>query len=231
MHDAIEPAMRGKGIDLDAYPAATHEALGRMARARSASVVAGFLSDGVRATLEAGAEVLEVGCGQGHASMELAAMFPRVRITAVDRHAASIARARAASQEAGVADRITFLDEDVRLLGSKAFDVAFSIEALHELANPDAIVRMIRGVLRDEGRFLVVEQRSENSIAENLNASGRLLAATNLLFCLPTSRAAGGGALGNLAGERRLRDLLERAGFTSVTSLSSDMYCILEAAR
>ena len=64
--------------------------------------------DGVKARLEAGATVADVGCGHGASLILLAQAFPRSRCFGFDTHAPSIEHARAAAREAGIADRVVF---------------------------------------------------------------------------------------------------------------------------
>ena len=71
--------------------------------------------------LEAGAKVADVGCGHGHSTVLMAEAFPNSRFYGFDVHAESIAAARANAAEAGVADRVTFVDRDGhRLRGGRA---------------------------------------------------------------------------------------------------------------
>src|SRR5579862_6718366 len=59
--------------------------------------------DGVQARLERGARVADIGCGHGASTIILAKAYPNSRFYGFDGHAASIERARALAQEAGVA--------------------------------------------------------------------------------------------------------------------------------
>src|SRR5262249_10150061 len=62
----------------------------------------------VRARLERGADVADVGCGTGRALLTLAAAFPNSRYVGYDVSGRAVARARANAVEAGVADRVRF---------------------------------------------------------------------------------------------------------------------------
>jgi 2-polyprenyl-3-methyl-5-hydroxy-6-metoxy-1,4-benzoquinol methylase len=64
--------------------------------------------DGVEEKLERGAVVADVGCGHGAPTIIMATAFPNSRFRGYDYHQESIARAREAAAEAGVADRVTF---------------------------------------------------------------------------------------------------------------------------
>jgi hypothetical protein len=64
--------------------------------------------DGVLSKLESGARVADVGCGHGASTILMARTFPNSSFVGFDYHPASIARAREAAAQAGVADRATF---------------------------------------------------------------------------------------------------------------------------
>lgn len=75
----------------------------------------------------AGGPVLELGCGTGRVALALAAAGHAV--TAVDLSPAMLARARAAAARAGLAGRVTLLEDDIRSLkklGEARFALAFS---------------------------------------------------------------------------------------------------------
>ena len=63
---------------------------------------------GLKAKLDVGAEVAEVGCGAGQCIVPVAAAYPNSRFTGFDVDAASIELARAKAVRAGVADRLAF---------------------------------------------------------------------------------------------------------------------------
>ena len=64
--------------------------------------------DGVVDKLTAGASVVDIGCGHGHSTVLMAKAFPSSRFTGFDAHPDSIAAARRAAHDAGVADRVHF---------------------------------------------------------------------------------------------------------------------------
>ena len=61
--------------------------------------------DGVKAKLEAGAVVADVGCGHGASTILMAQAYPKSRFYAFDYHGPSIEKGREAAEKAGVGDR------------------------------------------------------------------------------------------------------------------------------
>jgi len=61
---------------------------------------------------------------------------------------------------------------------------------------------------------MIVEPMAGNSLEENLNPVGRVFYGFSTMICTPNSRSQEIGlALGAQAGERRLREVTEKAGF------------------
>jgi cyclopropane fatty-acyl-phospholipid synthase-like methyltransferase len=60
--------------------------------------------------------VADIGCGQGLSSVAVARAYPKVLVDGIDLDEASIADAEKVSEEAGVADRVTFSVDDAAAL-------------------------------------------------------------------------------------------------------------------
>jgi len=95
------------------------------------------------------ATLLVAGCGTGHEPVLWARRFPRLRITAIDLSAASLAYARARADEAGITN-IAFEQRDLHDAAGQ-FDIVLSSGVLHHLADPEAGWAAIAGVLRPGG--------------------------------------------------------------------------------
>jgi len=65
--------------------------------------------------------------------------------------------------------------------------------------------------------WMLVEPFANDRLEDNLNPVGRLYYSASTLLCTPASLSQEVGlALGAQAGEKRLREVLTEAGFTSV---------------
>ena len=81
--------------------------------------------------------------------------------------------------------------------------------------NPVGAARHIREKLKPDGTWLLVEPFAHDDLAENLNPVGRLFYGASTMICTPASMSQEVGlALGAQAGEKRLRKVVEDAGFT-----------------
>ena len=171
--------------------------------------------DGVAEKLERGATVADVGCGHGASTIILAQAYPRSRFVGLDNHAASIDAARRAAADAGVADRVSFVvssatEYPVPLSG---YDLIAFFDCLHDLGDPIGAVKHAREALAAEGTVLIVEPMAGERVEDNLNPLGRALSGASTMLCTPHSRATGGPALGALASEAQVREVVTAGGF------------------
>jgi len=105
--------------------------------------------------------VVDLGSGPGVAAAELAAVFPRAAVTAVDGARPLLERADARAYRLGVGDRVTTLPLD---LGDPAqwsalprADLVWVSGVLHHLPDPAGAVAAIRDRLARGGTLIAVE--------------------------------------------------------------------------
>ncbi|MGH2633134.1 MAG: class I SAM-dependent methyltransferase [Tepidiformaceae bacterium] len=186
----------------------------------------------MEAKLTAGAEVADVGCGAGRALVRLAEAFPKSRFTGFDLFPAALTLANAKTAAAGVADRVSFQQVDAAKGLPGAFDVVMTADVVHDAADPAGLLRSIRSVLKPDGTALVVEFNCGETLADNAGPMGAMIYAISLIYCMSTSLAAGGAALG-MAGlpESKLRALALESGFGSLQRIAEDPFNAVYALR
>jgi len=188
--------------------------------------------DGVEEKLERGARVADIGCGLGASTIILAKAFPRSKFVGFDYHGPSIERARERAREAGVADRVRFEVAAAKAFPGENYDVVAFFDCLHDMGDPVGAARHVRQALAPDGTWLLVEPFAGDRVEENMNPVGRLFYSVSTLVCTPASLAQEVGlALGAQAGERRLRDVLEQAGFTRIRRATETPFNLVLEAR
>jgi 2-polyprenyl-3-methyl-5-hydroxy-6-metoxy-1,4-benzoquinol methylase len=188
--------------------------------------------DGVEEAMRDGANVADVGCGHGASTILMAQAFPRSRFTGFDYHEPSIAHARQAAEQAGVADRVSFEVAPADAFPGTDWDLVAMFDCLHDMGDPTAVARHVHEALTPGGTWMLVEPNAGDTVAENLNPVGRLFYAASTLVCTPASLAQEGrAALGAQAGEKTLTDVLHAGGFAHVRRATDTPVNIVLEAR
>jgi len=109
-----------------------------------------------RLPLRGGEHVLDIGCGDGKVTAEIARAVPRGRVWGVDASPEMIAFAQAAFPPA-TNGNLNFQICDAREIGSLGakFDLVFSNAALHWVDDHEAILRGAACVLKPGGRLVI----------------------------------------------------------------------------
>jgi ubiquinone/menaquinone biosynthesis C-methylase UbiE len=171
--------------------------------------------EGVHGKLQAGATVMDIGCGLGASTILLAQEYPNSRFTGSDYHEGSIELARKRAGDAGVADRVSFEVASASSFSGAGYDLAATFDCLHDMGDPLAAARQVRQALKPDGTWLVVEPAAASDVAGNLNPVGRAYYNFSTLLCVPNALSQPGGyALGAQAGEAAIRQVTTDAGFT-----------------
>ncbi|WP_064695558.1 class I SAM-dependent methyltransferase [Rhizobium aegyptiacum] len=165
--------------------------------------------------LKAGASVADVGCGHGASTILMAQAYPASHFTGFDYHGPSIERARAAAQEAGVADRVTFEQGKAAEFPGHGYDMVAMFDCLHDMGDPVGAGRHVKETLAPNGTWLIVEPFAHDHLKDNLNPVGRVYYGASTMICTPASLSQEVGlGLGAQAGEMKLRKVALDAGFT-----------------
>ncbi len=193
------------------------------------------LMPGMRERLEAGAAVLDVGCGDGALLNALARQFPRSTFRGYDIARAAIIRAYEQREEAGVSNVEFVLGDALRIDEPRTYDLVLALESLHELSFPTAVLRTISSALVPDGVFLMQEAAASSHLARNVDHPfAPMLYALSCMHAVPIALGdERGEALGRMWGQERATRMLTEAGFRNIRfeTLSVDplsYYCVAE---
>jgi len=188
--------------------------------------------DGVDAKLHSGAKVADVGCGHGASAVVMAQAYPALWVWGFDYHAPSIETARERATEAGVADRTTFEVAEAKNYPGR-YDLICFFDCLHDMGDPVGIARYAREHLEADGTVLLVEPFALDDKVANrtTNPMAALFYTVSSAICTPNSLAQDVAlGLGAQAGEARLREVFEAAGYSRFRrAAETPMNLILEA--
>jgi len=167
--------------------------------------------------MQRGIDVLDVGCGRGHAINVLARTFPNSRFTGYDFSTEGIAAGRAEAAQLGLTNA-RFEVKDVATLHQPAsYDLVVAWDVIHDLARPAQVLAAIAAALRPQGTFLMVDIAASSHLHENLeHPLGPLLYAASVFHCMTVSLAQDGAGLGTVWGEQTARQMLAEAGFAAI---------------
>lgn len=168
---------------------------------------------GAEAKLKKGAKVADVGCGHGASTIIMAKAFPNSTFYGFDNHAPSIEHARQAAAVAGLSERIVFQVADAASFPGENYDLIAFFDCLHDMGNPVGAAKRAFETLAEDGSVMIVEPMAGNNVEENINPIGRTYSAASTLCCMPNSLAMGGPALGAVATEKALGDVVRAGGF------------------
>ena len=215
---AIEAFRSGEGIGWHEHDADLFQGTERFFRpGYAANLVQSWIPalEGVDAKLRRGGTVADVGCGHGASTILMAKAYPASTFRGFDYHQGSIDAARKAASEAGVSDRASFEVASAKDYPGTDYDLVCHFDCLHDMGDPVGAATHTRRSLAADGTWLLVEPFAQDDVPGNLNPIGRVFYGASTLICTPASLSQEvGAALGAQAGEARLREVAEAAGFS-----------------
>jgi SAM-dependent methyltransferase len=174
------------------------------------------LVDGLVERLRAGIDVVDVGCGHGHAANLIADAFPASRVTGIDISAQGIAAAKAEAARLRLGN-VAFDERDAGALEPGTCDLVTAFDVIHDLPDPAGALAAIHAALREGGVFLMVDIAASSHVHENLDHPlGPALYTVSIFHCMTVSLANDGPGMGTMWGHQRARAMLREAGFADV---------------
>jgi SAM-dependent methyltransferase len=187
--------------------------------------------DGVRERLSAGTRVADFGCGHGASTLIMAKAFPKSEFYGFDLHPASIEAANRGAEEQEITN-VHFSIASAKDFPGRDYGFVTVFDALHDMGDPVGAASHVKQSLQPDGTFMIVEPIAGDSLAENINPVGRVYYGFSTMICTPGSLSQEVGlALGAQAGERRLREVLAKGGFTRFRRAAETPFNMILEAR
>jgi 2-polyprenyl-3-methyl-5-hydroxy-6-metoxy-1,4-benzoquinol methylase len=113
---------------------------------------------------------------------------------------------------------VRFEVKDVATLDEEArYDLITTFDAVHDQADPAAVLRGIAAALRDDGVYLMQDIAGSSHLHNNLDHPlGPFMYTVSTMHCMTVSIAQGGEGLGAMWGEEKAKEMLKEAGFGGV---------------
>jgi hypothetical protein len=144
----------------------------------------------------------------------MAKAFPKSEFYGFDLHLASIEAANRHAKEQQITN-VHFSVAPSKDFPGRDYGFVTVFDALHDMGDPVGAASHVRQSLHPDGTFMIVEPIAGDSLSENINPVGRVYYGFSTMICTPASLSQEVGlALGAQAGERRLREVLSKGGFT-----------------
>lgn len=224
--DAVQQGFStGEGVPYANYPR-FQQFMGELAEAKQRKEFVGTFLPAIEngalyKRLEAGIDVCDVGCAEGEAVLLMAQAFPNSRFMGMDIDPEALTTARNKVAAAGC-DNATFSLVDVAKAKDGggwhgAFDYMIALDAIHDQTHPMQALESIQVMLRQGGRFSMVDIAAESDLSSNLeHPMAPFLYMVSLMHCMPVGLYDGGAGLGMMWGRKRALHMLSAAGFSEV---------------
>ena len=150
----------------------------------------------------------------------MAGWFPNSRFVGLDLAEEAIAFAQQEARRQGHAN-LAFSARDLSRFDKEAeraaFDLVTTFDAVHDQANPRAVLRGIRLALAPDGVYLAQDIKGSSHVHLNReHPVGTLLYTISCMHCMTVSLAQDGEGLGAMWGREQAEELMREAGFRSI---------------
>lgn len=175
------------------------------------------LAPGLKEKLEAGIEVLDVGCGSGFAMVQMAKEFPNSSFTGYDISEDAIERGRERARELGLENITLEVKNAAGFTDAKKFDLITTFDAVHDQADPARVLSNIERALKDDGVYFMQDIAGSSYLHNNMeHPIATLLYTISCMHCMTVSLAQDGKGLGAMWGKELACEMLNDAGFKNI---------------
>jgi len=167
--------------------------------------------------LNDGIEVLDIGCGRGHAVNLMGMAFSRSKFTGCDISQEGITAAKEEAKNMGLTN-VQFEIKDALLIEELGkYDLITAFDTIHDQAQPTRVLKAIYGSLKKGGFFMMQDIAASSMLHENIhNPLAPALYTISTMHCMSVSLAYNGEGLGTMWGKEMAVKKLIDAGFKDV---------------
>ena len=181
---------------------------------------------GLVARLEAGARVVDIGCGAGSAVLLMAKAFPHSTFHGYDISQYALARAAQKLEDSGLHNAAFDDPRQSPMPEDNSVDFITTFDCIHDMTQPTDMMRRIRQAIKPDGVWLLVDIKALDTFEENArkNPMASLMYGISVLSCMSSALSeADGEGLGTLGlSENKARAMTDTAGFTRFRKLDID---------
>jgi 2-polyprenyl-3-methyl-5-hydroxy-6-metoxy-1,4-benzoquinol methylase len=153
------------------------------------------MMNGTEEKLQTGAKVVDIGCGSGVALRELAKKYPNSSFEGYDPSEVAIDMARRDTLAEGLSNITYFLAGGEDLPKTPTYDLAMTLDCMHDMTQPQIIIETIRRSIKADGAWLIKDITTSDDFTENLaNPMSPLFYGFSVLYCMSASLSEPSGA-------------------------------------
>ncbi len=175
------------------------------------------LIPGIINKLNNGLEVLDIGCGRGHAINLMGKAFPKSKFTGCDISSEGISSAKEEAKNLGLTN-VQFEIKDALLIEELGkFDLITAFDTIHDQTQPTKVLKAINVSLKNDGFFLMQDIAASSKVEKNIDSPlAPALYTISTMHCMTVSLAFGGEGLGTMWGKELAVKKLDEAGFKDI---------------
>lgn len=215
----LESMRHGGGLAYSEYPDFHRTMAELSATVNDAALVDGILplAPDLPGRLTSGIDVLDVGCGTGHAVNVMARAYPASRFVGYDFSPEVISAARAEATAWGLTNARFEVVDVAMITETDRYDLVTAFDAIHDQAHPATVLANVRRAVREDGTFLMVDINASSNLEDNAALPwGSYLYTISMFHCMSVSLGLGGDGLGTVWGTQLAESMVRQAGFQTV---------------
>ncbi len=177
---------------------------------------------GIPAKLEAGAKVIDIGCGGGVTLTTIAEAYPKSACVGYDPSASAVELANGRARDMGLDNCRFVVESGENVPATGDIDLVLTFDCLHDMPRPDLAASAVRQAIHPEGTWLIKDIRSTGDFErDRRNPLLALFYGFSIASCLQSATSEPGGlGLGTLGlHPERAKELTMAAGFDGFRTL------------